>query len=299
MIKAEKDKKRRLSQAGGSDMTIQEAEEKTGLSRSNIRFYEKEGLFSPKRDGTNGYRNYSEEDVEAIRKIVFLRSLGISVDEIRKIIQGQLSLCQVVECQSRKLQENLKDVQGYILVCERLIKDGPVSFEELDTDKYTNADAEGWNIRRSALLRYDFAGLLYRLSSLKTWKILWILSLMISILSYPGLPAEIPIQWNGGEAVTTGARISVFVYPVVLIVWRLILIPWLYITLGNRVHKSLISEYAVNAICFTGVSVEIFSVLQAHRLISGGVFPLLAADAGILLILLLLGLWEINRKPET
>ena len=85
-------------------MTIQEVEERTGLTRSNIRYYEKEGLFSPKRDKENGYRNYSEGDVETIRRIAFLRTLGISVEEIRKIIAGKLSLCQTVERQSRKLQ---------------------------------------------------------------------------------------------------------------------------------------------------------------------------------------------------
>lgn len=31
-------------------MTIKEAEERTGLARSNIRFYEKEGLVQPERN---------------------------------------------------------------------------------------------------------------------------------------------------------------------------------------------------------------------------------------------------------
>ena len=44
-------------------MTIKEAEERTGLARANIRYYEDQGFFSPTR-GENGYRNYSEEDVK-------------------------------------------------------------------------------------------------------------------------------------------------------------------------------------------------------------------------------------------
>ena len=50
-------------------MTIKEVEEKTGLARSNIRFYEKEKLIQPTRNVGNGYREYSEEDVEIIKKI--------------------------------------------------------------------------------------------------------------------------------------------------------------------------------------------------------------------------------------
>ena len=45
-------------------MTIKEVEQITGLTRSNIRFYEKEKLISPERNANNGYREYSEEDIK-------------------------------------------------------------------------------------------------------------------------------------------------------------------------------------------------------------------------------------------
>ena len=44
-------------------MTIKEVEERTGLTRSNIRFYEKEKLIEPSRNHKNGYRDNSEKDV--------------------------------------------------------------------------------------------------------------------------------------------------------------------------------------------------------------------------------------------
>ena len=67
-------------------MTIKETEELTGLSRSNIRFYEKEKLIVPSRNENNGYRDYSEQDVENIKKIAYLRTLGLSIDDIRNIV---------------------------------------------------------------------------------------------------------------------------------------------------------------------------------------------------------------------
>ena len=36
-------------------MTIKDVEERTGLSRSNVRFYEKEKLVEPSRNESNGY----------------------------------------------------------------------------------------------------------------------------------------------------------------------------------------------------------------------------------------------------
>ena len=38
-------------------MTVKEVEERTGLPRANIRYYESEGLIHPAR-GQNGYRDY-------------------------------------------------------------------------------------------------------------------------------------------------------------------------------------------------------------------------------------------------
>ena len=146
-------------------MTIAEVEERTGLTRSNIRFYEKEGLLKPSREKSSGYRNYSEEDVDCIQKIAFLRTLGISVEDIGKIISGKLSLYQTVERQSKKLQENLKAAEASALACEKLLKSGPVSFEELDVEQYTTETEDYWE-RGRAILRYDFAGLLRRLGFL-------------------------------------------------------------------------------------------------------------------------------------
>ena len=72
-------------------MTIKDVEERTGLSRSNIRFYEKEKLIEPSRNESNGYRDYSENDVENIKKIAYLRTLGISIEDIRSIISEKVT----------------------------------------------------------------------------------------------------------------------------------------------------------------------------------------------------------------
>ena len=45
-------------------MNISEIEKITGISKQAIRFYEKEGLISPKRNQDNQYREYDENDVK-------------------------------------------------------------------------------------------------------------------------------------------------------------------------------------------------------------------------------------------
>ena len=72
-------------------MNIKEIEERSGLTRANIRYYEQEGLIAPARR-ENKYRDYSEEDLETLLRIALLRNLGFSLDEIRRLQSGELEL---------------------------------------------------------------------------------------------------------------------------------------------------------------------------------------------------------------
>ena len=80
-------------------MTIKDVEQKTGLGRSNIRFYEKEKLIEPVKNINNGYKDYSQKDADKIKKIAYLRTLGVSIQDIRSIIQQEITLYEVLKTQ--------------------------------------------------------------------------------------------------------------------------------------------------------------------------------------------------------
>ncbi len=82
---SETEKKRRGTKRRSS-MTIKEVEQRLKITRANVRFYEKEGLIFPKRNPLNDYRDYSEEDVKSLSKIIFLREIGIPIADIRSLI---------------------------------------------------------------------------------------------------------------------------------------------------------------------------------------------------------------------
>ena len=86
-------------------MTIQEMERRSGLERTNIRFYEREGLLNPQRR-ENGYRDYSEEDLQLLLKIKLLRRLGFPLDAIRSLKNGDTAL-----------QNNVRDITANINSC--------------------------------------------------------------------------------------------------------------------------------------------------------------------------------------
>ena len=77
-------------------MHIKDIETRTGLSRANIRYYEQEGLVHPVR-ARNGYRDYSQEDLDTLLRVRLLRRLDVPIEEIRAMQAGELDLADVLE----------------------------------------------------------------------------------------------------------------------------------------------------------------------------------------------------------
>jgi DNA-binding transcriptional MerR regulator len=55
----------------------------SGISAANIRFYEAEKLISPIKTSVSSYRIYSDNDIHQLRFIRMLRSMDMSLDEVR------------------------------------------------------------------------------------------------------------------------------------------------------------------------------------------------------------------------
>ena len=111
-------------------MTIKELEQRTGMARANIRFYEGEGLLAPKRL-ENGYRDYSEEDARTLEKIKLLRQLQLDIDTIRRVQAGTLTLDQALFVQETKLEGDKLLIERAAAVCRELERSG-VEYAALD-----------------------------------------------------------------------------------------------------------------------------------------------------------------------
>ena len=103
-------------------MKINEVEQLIGITKRNIRFYEKEKLIEPSRNERNGYRDYSENDVENIKKIAYLRTLGISIEDIRSIISEKAILQEMLERQNEVLKSQIADLIKAKLMCEKMLE---------------------------------------------------------------------------------------------------------------------------------------------------------------------------------
>ena len=85
-------------------MKINEVEAAVGVTKKNIRFYEEEGLISPRREPGNGYRSYSEAGVERLRRIKLLRKLDVPLAR-RTDLDEAVNFCTLLQKEPVSLNE--------------------------------------------------------------------------------------------------------------------------------------------------------------------------------------------------
>lgn len=244
-------------------MTIHEAEEKTGLSRSHIRFYEKEGILKPHRSEANGYRNYTDEDVERICKTAYLRTLGFTMEQIRQLIGGELSFDEALRSQVQTLQNQAAELSRSAGLCSQMLADGVSDFETMDITPYTGVGGDYWQ-KNSRLLQRDVTGLPAFCSGKSLWLIITALSALAAVIAFPFLPPQIPIQWSHGTVSSLADRIFIFAFPAACILLRLALRPVLWDWLRRHTHLPYeTSGTCSNLLCVLTLAIQLFTIWAA------------------------------------
>ena len=100
-------------------MKINEVEAQVGITKKNIRFYEEQGLLSPRRNSENGYRDYGEAEVTVLRQIKLMRKLGVPLEEIRRMQAGG-TVADGMRRHLVTLERERSSLEQSILLCQSL-----------------------------------------------------------------------------------------------------------------------------------------------------------------------------------
>lgn len=121
-------------------MKTHEVEQKLGITKQALIYYEKEGLIKPSRD-QNNYRHYNQNDLELLQVILLLRSFDLAIDEIKLILSGEVSLRQALESKQNYLlneKERITDIEKRIKEYTKRIKvhilDGQINSDNKTLD---------------------------------------------------------------------------------------------------------------------------------------------------------------------
>ncbi len=121
-------------------MKIKELENLLSISRSNVRFYEKQGLFSPERKDNN-YREYTNQDIEVLKKIIIFRKMGFTVEEIKLIQNNDLPFAEAIANAQRRIEDEIEQLNGSLKLIKQVAQEN-LSFDEIDIDEHWNTISE-------------------------------------------------------------------------------------------------------------------------------------------------------------
>lgn len=116
-------------------MTIDETAKELNLTKRAMKYYEEQGLLKVAKDN-NGYRNYSEKNVETLRMISVYRKLGISVSDIKKLLEKEdkdilLAILADKEKELREKNAEYEELKAFVMTGETEHLSEAISYESI------------------------------------------------------------------------------------------------------------------------------------------------------------------------
>lgn len=93
--------------------TTGEAAKICNVTVRTIQYYDKEGIIHPSEISVGGRRLYSEEDINNLKKVCMIKSLGVSLAGIKEIMkdeEGEKVIQVFLEEQEKEIAENIDNL---------------------------------------------------------------------------------------------------------------------------------------------------------------------------------------------
>ena len=102
---------------------ISELSELAGVSTRTLRYYDEIELLVPSHVSEAGYRLYDEEAVDKLQHILFYKTLGFSLSDIKKSLQrDDFDEMQTLECHYERLLKQQSELAQVIATLEKTIE---------------------------------------------------------------------------------------------------------------------------------------------------------------------------------
>ncbi|EPY2274288.1 MerR family transcriptional regulator [Clostridium sporogenes] len=120
--------------------TTGEFAKKAGVTLRTLRYYDKIGLLVPSNHNELGHRLYSKEDFGKLQKILTLKFIGLSLEDIANIMKYDLNhkdFKKSLEIQKEIMKKKIKHIQSIIKAIDEAAD--TIDFnKEMDWDKFIN-----------------------------------------------------------------------------------------------------------------------------------------------------------------
>jgi len=108
---------------GGGILKIGEFAKRSGVTVKTLLHYDKIGLLQPSLKTQAGYRIYCDEDFIKLQQIITLKFIGLSLEEIKQIInEKNQNIENIISVQTRALEEKKKHIETVITALNKAEK---------------------------------------------------------------------------------------------------------------------------------------------------------------------------------
>ena len=146
-------------------MTSGEIAKKAGVSQKAVRLYDEKGLLKPTDYSEGNYRLYDKEALQVLEKIVALKHIGFSLEEIRdNLIQGEASnVEEALKIQLKNMEDQKYRIEKVIAAINRTFerKTGDLDWDDvaemvkvIDLDQ--SADERHWDALKHTAQEEDW-----------------------------------------------------------------------------------------------------------------------------------------------
>lgn len=117
-------------------MTIGAFAARAAVTVRTVRYYDKIGLLNPSAYTDSGRRLYTELDYARLQQILTLKLIGLSLDEIRRLLTSDFAQMQhLLERQKHVLQQQARQLERIIQTIEQA-QDAMRSSHEMDLEQF-------------------------------------------------------------------------------------------------------------------------------------------------------------------
>lgn len=119
-------------------MRPKEIQEKLGINADRIKFFKKEGVFSPENPPSgNRATNYTDTDFEHLQLLVVLTKSGLTCSDIRKLQDGEWTLPGAIRARQKSINEEIERKRNSQELLSQILHEG-AEFETFETKHFWN-----------------------------------------------------------------------------------------------------------------------------------------------------------------
>jgi DNA-binding transcriptional MerR regulator len=154
--------------------TVGQIAKLSGLTVRTLHHYDDIGLLIPSERRDNGYRRYTDADLERLRQILVYRELGLSLDEIASIVNRDTDPAEALLAERLQISDRVERLRhiaqmideavaaqrnGYTMTPEEKLSVfgdfNPAEYEQEAQDRWGNTDAYRQSTNRAASYTKD------------------------------------------------------------------------------------------------------------------------------------------------